>query len=118
MYSLNPFTRFLALVVTVSTVIAPLVSAQPSPVTVGINGQYFINNGLVGVGRIPAAAKDKFGTVDVLVNNAAVLHMGGIERTTAAEFRRVFDVNALGAFLGIKAVSAVMRANGGVTMPW
>ena len=53
------------------------------------------------------------GRVDVLVNNAAVLHMGGIERTTAAEFRRVFDVNALGAFLGIKAVSAVMRANGG-----
>ena len=51
----------LALAVAVSTVLAPLVSAQPSPVTVGINGQYFINNGLVGVGRIPAATKDKFG---------------------------------------------------------
>lgn len=35
--------------------------AQPQVVTVGLNGQYFVNQGLVGVGRIPAAARDKFG---------------------------------------------------------
>ncbi len=53
------------------------------------------------------------GRVDVLVNNAAILHMGSIEHTTVADFRRVFDVNTLGAFLGIKAITSVMRANGG-----
>ncbi len=39
--------------------IAPL-GAQ-SPVTAGLNGQYYVNQGLVGVGRIPAATRDKFG---------------------------------------------------------
>jgi 3alpha(or 20beta)-hydroxysteroid dehydrogenase len=53
------------------------------------------------------------GRIDILVNNAAVLHMGGIEHTSSAEFRRVLDVNTVGAFLGIKAVAPRMRANGG-----
>ncbi len=53
------------------------------------------------------------GRIDVLVNNAAVLHMGGIEHTSLAEFRRVLEVNTVGAFLGIKAVAPRMRANGG-----
>ncbi len=35
--------------------------AQPVPVTVSHNSHYFVNHGLVGVGRIPAAARDKFG---------------------------------------------------------
>lgn len=72
MYSPHSFTPLLALAVAVSTVLAPLVSAQPSPVTVGINGQYFINNGLVGVGRIPAATKDKFG--ETLGSFSALTH--------------------------------------------
>jgi len=53
------------------------------------------------------------GHIDVLVNNAAILHMGGLEHTTLADFRHVFDVNTAGAFLGIKAVAKLMRANGG-----
>ena len=53
------------------------------------------------------------GRIDVLVNNAAVLHLGGIEHTTVADFRRVMEVNTVGAFLGIKAVAPRMRANGG-----
>ncbi len=51
--------------------------------------------------------------VDVLVNNAAILHMGTIERTTAEEYRRVLEVNLLGPFLGIRAVVGPMRAGGG-----
>lgn len=42
------------------TGLAPALIAQ-SAVTVGLNGQFFINQGLVGVGRIPAATRDKFG---------------------------------------------------------
>ncbi|MBL9201089.1 MAG: esterase-like activity of phytase family protein [Opitutaceae bacterium] len=39
--------------------LAPL-GAQ-TPVAAGLNGHYYVNHGLVGVGRIPAATRDKFG---------------------------------------------------------
>ncbi len=58
-------------------------------------------------------AEDMFGGLDVLVNNAAVLHLAGIADTTAAEYRRVFEVNELGTFLGIRAAIGPMRAAGG-----
>lgn len=51
--------------------------------------------------------------VDVLVNNAAILQMGPIERTSAEAYRRVLDVNLVGPFLGIRAVLGPMRAAGG-----
>jgi len=53
------------------------------------------------------------GRVDVLVNNAGILHIGSIEDTSIETFRRVVDVNATGAFAGIAAVSPHMRATGG-----
>ena len=53
------------------------------------------------------------GRIDVLVNNAGILHIGGITATTMADFRRVFDVNAAGAFAGIAAVAPRMAASGG-----
>ena len=53
------------------------------------------------------------GRIDVLVNNAAILHMGNLEHTTTDDFRRLFEVNALGAFAGIRAVVGPMRAGGG-----
>lgn len=59
------------------------------------------------------AAKAGFGRVDVLVNNAAVLHIAPIEQTTLAEWQRVTDVNQTGAFLGIKSVAGAMREAGG-----
>jgi 3alpha(or 20beta)-hydroxysteroid dehydrogenase len=49
----------------------------------------------------------------VLVNNAAVLHLSGIAETSVATVRRVFEVNELGPFLGIKSVIEPMRARGG-----
>lgn len=53
------------------------------------------------------------GRLDVLVNNAAILHMGNLEHTTTEVFRRLFEVNALGAFIGIRAVVGPMRKGGG-----
>ena len=53
------------------------------------------------------------GRIDVLVNNAAILHLGSIEQTSIDDVRRVFDVNAAGAFAGIAAVVAPMTAQGG-----
>jgi 3alpha(or 20beta)-hydroxysteroid dehydrogenase len=56
---------------------------------------------------------ERFGQIDVLVNNAAVLHVAPLTTTTADDFRRVMDVNAMGAFLGIQAVAGPMRDGGG-----
>lgn len=52
------------------------------------------------------------GRLDVLVNNAAVLHLDWIENTTAADYERVFRVNELGVFLGVRSAIAPMRAAG------
>jgi 3alpha(or 20beta)-hydroxysteroid dehydrogenase len=60
-----------------------------------------------------ATAVDEFGGVDVLVNNAAVLLLAGIDTTTRADFLRLVEVNQLGPYLGIKAVLDPMRARGG-----
>jgi len=59
------------------------------------------------------AATEAFGRLDGLVNNAAVLFMGAIERTPAAEMERVLRVNLLGGMLGTKAVAPALRAAGG-----
>ena len=54
-----------------------------------------------------------FGGLDVLVNNAAVLQLSGIEDTTVDAYRHVFEVNELGTFLGIRAAIDPMRERGG-----
>ena len=59
------------------------------------------------------AATSAFGHLDGLVNNAAVLWMGAIEHTPAAQMERVLRVNLLGAMLGTKAVIPALRAAGG-----
>ncbi len=59
------------------------------------------------------AVRAGFGRLDVLVNNAGILHMETIDRTTAADYLRVVRVNELGTFLGIQAVVAPMREVGG-----
>lgn len=53
-----------------------------------------------------------FGRVDVLVNNAAVLHIGTLENTSAETARRVLEVNTLGPFLGLRAVVPGMKEQG------
>jgi 3alpha(or 20beta)-hydroxysteroid dehydrogenase len=53
------------------------------------------------------------GRIDVLVNNAAVLHMGALERTSGDTLRRLLEVNLVGPFLGIRAVLAPMRRQRG-----
>ena len=44
------------------------------------------------------------GRVDVLVNNAGVHHMAPLLETSAAELRRVLDINLIGPMLGMQAV--------------
>jgi len=60
-----------------------------------------------------ATATGVFGRLDVLVNNAGVLKFARLEDMPPAEFRRVLEVNAVGCWLGMKAVIEPMKAAGG-----
>jgi len=59
-----------------------------------------------------AEVRDREGRLDVLVNNAAVLHLATIDATAVAEFERLFRVNCLGAFLGTRACLPLLRRSG------
>jgi 3alpha(or 20beta)-hydroxysteroid dehydrogenase len=62
--------------------------------------------------RVVEATAAREGRIDVLVNNAAVLHMAAIEDTELADFERVVRVNQTGTFLGIKSVAPAMKRSG------
>ena len=55
----------------------------------------------------------RFGGLDVLVNNAGILLMKPIADTTVDEWDRVFSTNVKSAFLGTRAALEPMRARGG-----
>ncbi len=60
-----------------------------------------------------AAAETAFGSVEVLVNNAALIEHAPFDDLTEDLFNSIFAVNALGTFLGVKAVVPAMRRAGG-----
>jgi len=61
-----------------------------------------------------AVAEREFGSLTVLVNNAGVLSMLGVEDETEEGWQRVVDINQKGVWLGMRAaVPALRRAGGG-----
>jgi len=58
-------------------------------------------------------AVSAFGKLDVCVNNAGVLTFATIEEMPLADFRRVLEINAVGCWLGMKAVIGPMKDAGG-----
>ncbi len=59
-----------------------------------------------------AAAKAKFGQIDVLVNNAGYGYQATAEEGDEAEIRAQFDTNVFGLFAITRAVLPIMRAQG------
>ncbi|OBA84402.1 3-alpha-hydroxysteroid dehydrogenase [Mycobacterium sp. 1164966.3] len=60
-----------------------------------------------------AFARNEFGRLDVLVNNAAICAATPILDQGVDEFEQMLRVNLIGPFLGIKAVIEPMKAAGG-----
>lgn len=60
-----------------------------------------------------ATATDRFGRLDVLVNNAGILRFEPLESMTLESYLEVVSVNQVGCFLGMQAVIPALRAAGG-----
>jgi NAD(P)-dependent dehydrogenase (short-subunit alcohol dehydrogenase family) len=63
--------------------------------------------------RAVSSTVERFGLLNVLVNNAGIGAAGRLEDTTAEAWDRVMEVNAKGVFLGTKAAIPAMRRAGG-----
>jgi len=60
-----------------------------------------------------AETEERFGPINVLLNNAGILRFGAIEKMTLNEYMTVINVNQVGVFLGMRAVAPSMRRAGG-----
>ncbi|MFC6290464.1 SDR family NAD(P)-dependent oxidoreductase [Levilactobacillus angrenensis] len=54
--------------------------------------------------------KAKFGRIDILVNNAGITFAKGLQDISEADYIKIFKINQLGTFLGVKAVAKEMVA--------
>ena len=63
--------------------------------------------------KVAAAAVEKFGKLDILVNNAAQMAMKGVMDCSEEEFLQIFKTNSMGVLLGIQACAPEMEKAGG-----
>ncbi|MCE0537192.1 SDR family NAD(P)-dependent oxidoreductase [Kineosporia rhizophila] len=61
------------------------------------------------VGEAVAAVTERFGGLDVVVNNAGYGHLGAVEEISDAEVRKMFDVQVFGVWNVLRAVLPQMR---------
>ncbi len=62
--------------------------------------------------KVRDTAIEKFGTVDVLVNNAGISVAKSFFTMSEEEYRRIVDINQVSVFLGIKIVGEVLKNKG------
>ena len=60
--------------------------------------------------QVVKATQEKFGQIDVLVNNAGITTHKSILDTSVADYRKILEINQVSVFLGMKAVIPTMKA--------
>jgi len=58
------------------------------------------------------AAEEKYGRIDILINNAGITRDASIKKMTPEQWQQVIDVNLTGVFNCAKCISAVMVEKG------
>ncbi len=58
----------------------------------------------------------RFGTIDIVVNNAGISHIGNVAKTTEEDMDRVISVNVKGVYNGLRAGVRHLEARGGVIL--
>ena len=65
-------------------------------------------------GHFVATASETFGRIDVLMNNAGILHLASVAEIALDDYMKVIRVNQVGCLLGMKSViPAMVQAGGG-----
>lgn len=64
------------------------------------------------VDRLVTATVERFGRLDIMVNNAAIMYVAPLIESDAAAWTRMFAVNVHGVFLGSRAAARQMKAQG------
>jgi 3-oxoacyl-[acyl-carrier protein] reductase len=81
------------------------------------NGSYLAQADVAdadSVASLVGDARERFGQIDVLVNNAGVVSHSTLQDLTLDEWRRVIDTNLTGIYLVTKAVLEAMPAGGSI----
>ena len=65
------------------------------------------------VNRMIDAARDHFGRIDVLINNAGQGIYGAGEKVNVANYRKVWELNVIGPLVAMQRVIPIMREQGG-----
>ena len=63
--------------------------------------------------RLIGAANERFGGVDILINNAGVGHFGAVVEQSTADWAQVIETNLGGVFYCCRAAIPVLRRRGG-----
>ncbi|MDA3040775.1 MAG: glucose 1-dehydrogenase [Actinomycetota bacterium] len=83
--------------------------------TAGELGAEFLHHDVTsedGWAKVVADVKERYGRIDVLVNNAGILHASRLVNYKTADWDRVIAINQTGVFFGMRAVAPVMIEQG------
>ena len=65
------------------------------------------------VGQAFASVKEKFGSVDILANNAGISSRTSLYEYTVEEFSKLMDINVKAVFVCTQAAAKIMKEQGG-----
>jgi NAD(P)-dependent dehydrogenase (short-subunit alcohol dehydrogenase family) len=80
---------------------------------ISAGGQAFVHSCNVSDQAEVMAVMEDIGTVNILVNNAGIAHIGKADTTTTEDFDRVYNVNVKGAYNCMHEAIPLMQKKGG-----